>query len=96
MGDAAVRPLRATEGGWDGDAAGGPVVISTEFDGAWTLEGSDTPPERSFGWSTSFREVGPGPVEIRYGAQLPRTIAIALLAAVWAVALWITRKPVAR
>ena len=96
VGDAAVRPLKATEGGWDGDAAGGPVVISTEFDGAWTLEGSDTPPERSFGWSTSFREAGPGPVEIRYGAQLPRTIAIVLLAAVWALALWITRKPVAR
>jgi hypothetical protein len=96
VGDAAVEPLKRTEGGWEGDAHGGPVVISTEFDGAWQLEGSDTPPERSFGWSTSFRRAGPGPITIRYGGQLPRTIAIALLAAVWAVALWITRKPVAR
>ena len=96
VGGAAVHPLKATEGGWEGDAAGGPIAISTEFDGAWGLVGRDTSPERSFGWSTSFREVAEGPVEVRYGAQLPRTIAIALLAAVWAAALWITRKPVAR
>jgi GT2 family glycosyltransferase len=96
VGDAGVRPLKAAEGGWVGEAQGGPVVISTEFDGAWELVGSDLPPERSFGWSTSFRAADPGPVEIRYGAQLPRTIAIALMAAVWATALWITRKPVAR
>ena len=31
-----------------------------------------------------------------FGGQLPRTIAIAILAALWAAALWITRKPVAR
>ena len=96
LGNAAVQPLQAVGGGWEGDAAGGPVVISTEFDGAWELDGSDVPPERSFGWSTSFREVTEGPVVVRYGAQLPRTIAIVLLAAVWAAALWITRKPVAR
>ena len=35
-------------------------------------------------------------VSIRYGAQLSRTIAMWVLAAVWLVALWITRKPVAR
>ena len=96
VGDAAVKPLKPVDGGWEGDASGGPVVISTEFDEAWQLEGRDAPPERSFGWSTSFRRAGPGPVTIRYGGQLPRTIAIALLAAVWAAALWITRKPVAR
>jgi GT2 family glycosyltransferase len=96
IGDAVVRPLKTVEGGWEGVAAGGPVVISTEFDGAWELDGGDTPPERSFGWSTSFREPTEGPVVVRYGAQLPRTIAIVLLAVVWAAALWITRKPVAR
>jgi hypothetical protein len=35
-------------------------------------------------------------VDIRYGTQLPSTVAAWLLAVVWAVALWVTRKPVAR
>lgn len=96
VGDAVVRPLRATDGGWDGEASTGPIVVATEFDGAWEIAGSDATPERSFGWSSAFRDISRGPVSIRYGAQLPRTVEIVLLAAVWALALWITRKPVAR
>jgi hypothetical protein len=40
--------------------------------------------------------VSSGAVDIRYGAQLPSTVAAWLLAVVWAAALWITRRPVAR
>ena len=36
------------------------------------------------------------PVAVRYGSQLPATIQTWLLGLVWAVALWVTRKPVAR
>jgi hypothetical protein len=96
VGTVSARPMKATEGGWNGEAGDGPIAISTEFDGAWGLEEIDTPPERSFGWSTSFLDPPAGAVEVRYGAQLPRTIAVFLLAVVWAAALWITRKPVAR
>jgi hypothetical protein len=71
------------------------VLLSTEFDGAWEMTGTETPPDRSYGWATSFPTKAPA-VTIRYGAQLPRTVASWLLAVVWAVALWVTRKPVRR
>jgi hypothetical protein len=91
----AVR-LEPVEGGWDGATGGGTrILLSTEFDGAWQVRGDDRQPERAFGWATSFRTSAPT-VSVRYGAQLPRSIATGLLAVVWAAALWITRKPVRR
>jgi hypothetical protein len=59
------------------------------------VEGSDDDPFTAFGWATGF-ERQEAPVAVRYGAQLPATIQAWLLAGLWAVALWITRKPVAR
>jgi hypothetical protein len=96
-----TTPLDATESGWSGPAGEGTLpVVATEFDGAWrlegsSLEGSSVAPERAFGWSTAFATAPPD-VAITYGAQWPRTVAIWLLAVVWAIALWITRKPVRR
>jgi hypothetical protein len=88
--------LPQVEGGWSGATGGGNLAaLSTEFDDAWTVPGRASEPDRAFGWATSFPVDGPS-ISIRYGAQLPRTIAIWVLAAVWAAALWITRKPVAR
>ncbi|MEX0984643.1 MAG: hypothetical protein WD096_06290, partial [Actinomycetota bacterium] len=92
----ATAPLRRVPGGWDGTSEGGSrVLMSTEFDGAWQVVGDTRQPERAFGWATSFRTEA-SDVSIRYGAQLPRTIAVWLLAGFWAAALWITRKPVRR
>ena len=91
----ATAPLAASEGGWSGPADGGDlVVVATAFDGAWELAGGSQP-QVAFGWGTSFANA-PADVTIRYGDQLPRTIAMWLLAIVWAGALWITRKPVRR
>ena len=91
-----ASPLSQDEGGWSGPAGGGDLaVVSTEFDGAWQLEGSEAPPGRAFGWSTSFPVAQPT-AEVRYGAQLPRTIVTWLLGALWVTALWVTRKPVRR
>ncbi|MGZ8565438.1 MAG: hypothetical protein ACXWXS_00130, partial [Actinomycetota bacterium] len=90
-------PLAEVEGGWLGSSDGGNLaVISTEFDGSWELEGSEQPPQVSFGWSTAFPVQGQATVRVVYGAQLPRTIESWLLAILWAAALWITRKPVRR
>ena len=98
-----ATPLEQVEGGWSGQASGGTVFVSTEFSGAWRLEGSGSAPQRAFGWGTSFPLSGPlsgsgsnGFVRIRYGSQLQRTIETWLLALVWIAALWVTRKPVAR
>jgi len=90
-----VAPLTQVEGGWEGGKGSGPVFVSTEFQGAWHVEGSDDDPFTAFGWAAGF-ERQEAPVAVRYGAQLPATIQAWLLAAIWAVALWITRKPVAR
>ena len=73
----------------------GLAVLSTEFDPAWVVDGSVDPALRAFGWATAF-DVRAGPLRTRYGAQLPHTIQVVLLAALWLAALWITRKPVAR
>jgi hypothetical protein len=88
-------PLTQVQGGWEGGEGAGPVFLSTEFQGAWQLEGSDDAPFTAFGWATGF-DTQQAPVAVRYGAQLPATIQAWLLAVVWAVALWVTRKPVAR
>jgi GT2 family glycosyltransferase len=88
-------PLAQVEGGWSGASGDGNLaVVSTEFDGSWTTSGGGDPTP-AFGWATSF-SVDTSTVDIRYGAQLPSTVAAWLLAVAWAVALWVTRKPVAR
>ncbi len=88
-------PLRQVEGGWDGGDGAGPVFVSTEFQGDWTLEGSDDGPFTAFGWATGFA-VQQAPVTMRHGSQLPATVQVWVLAALWAAAIWLTRKPVAR
>ena len=93
-----LRPgssLRQVEGGWTGGKGAGPVFVSTEFLDAWELEGADEPPFEAFGWATGF-DRQEAPVAVLYGSQLPATVQAWLLAIVWAVALWVTRKPVAR
>jgi GT2 family glycosyltransferase len=88
--------LDATEGGWVGASNGGDLAtVATAYDPSWELVGPGTQPDRSFGWATSFSGP-PNDVQIRFGDQFPRTLAMWLLAAVWAVALWVTRKPVRR
>jgi len=88
--------LAATEGGWVGTSGRGDLAtVATAYDPSWELVGPGTSPERSFGWATSFAGAT-GDVQIRFGDQFPRTLAMWLLAAVWAVALWVTRKPVRR
>jgi GT2 family glycosyltransferase len=88
-------PLEQVQGGWQGGRGGGPVFVSTEFQGAWRVDGSDASPTTAFGWATGFGSQR-APVSVRFGSQLPATIQAWLLAAIWVAALWITRKPVAR
>jgi GT2 family glycosyltransferase len=91
-----AQPLDPVEGGWEGFSAGGNLaIVSTEYDGAWELVGTEEAPQRSFGWSTAFPVAGPT-VDIRYGGQLPRTVQLWMLGALWAAALWFTRRPVQR
>jgi glycosyltransferase involved in cell wall biosynthesis len=90
-----ARPIAQVQGGWEGGKGAGPVFLSTEFQGAWELEGTSDEPFTAFGWATGF-PAQRAPVSVRYGAQLPATVQAWLLAGLWVVALWVTRKPVAR
>lgn len=88
--------LARTDDGFSGPTDGGTLaVLAAEYDGAWEVEGSTADPGRAFGWATAL-EVSGAQVEIRYGADLPRLVSTWLLAGLWVVALWVTRRPVRR
>lgn len=97
-------PLVPAPGGWRGSflptapstgASPGLIVLATELDPDWRLEGSSEHPIQAFGWATAF-DASPGPVRISHGGRLPRAIQTTLLVVLWLGALWVTRKPVAR
>jgi GT2 family glycosyltransferase len=91
-----MAALDPTGSGWSGIANGGDVVtIATASDEAWRMAGSDRGPGTAYGWATTF-DAPPATVEVTFGDQFPRTASMWLLAAAWAVALWLTRKPVRR
>jgi GT2 family glycosyltransferase len=88
---------RALEGGGEtftgtADAAGH-VVVSEQFDAGWRVDnaGDALAPFAGYGWAVAA-PVQPGEVTVRYTRQWLRTAELALLALVWAIALWVTRK----
>ena len=91
--------LSAVSGGWAGTSqVAGIVVVSTAFSDNWRLEsptGTSVRSREAFGWSTSFDSPA-GALHIRFVGQWVRTLEIVALALLWLVALWVTRKPVAR
>jgi GT2 family glycosyltransferase len=90
-----VTPLEGGGERWSGSVpTTGHVVVTQQFDGAWRVEsgGERLVPFPGFGWAIAG-EVGAGEVVIEYTRQWVRTAELALLAALWLAALWITRKP---
>jgi hypothetical protein len=91
--------LTAVSGGWAGvSPIVGVAVASTEFSPEWRAEipdGDAVRPREAFGWSTSF-DVAEGAVRIRFMGQWVRTLETLALGLLWAAALWVTRRPVAR
>jgi GT2 family glycosyltransferase len=88
---------RALEGGGEtftgrADAAGH-VVVSEQFDAGWRVDnaGEVLTPFAGYGWAIAG-PVQPGEVTVRYTRQWLRTAELALLALLWVVALWVTRK----
>jgi GT2 family glycosyltransferase len=88
---------RALEGGGEtftGSAdAAGHVVVSEQFDAGWRVDnaGEVLAPFAGYGWAIAA-PVQPGEVTVRYTRQWLRTAELALLALLWVVALWLTRK----
>ena len=88
---------RALEGGGEtftGSAdAAGHIVVSEQFDAGWRVDnaGEVLAPFAGYGWAIAA-PVQPGEVTVRYTRQWLRTAQLALLALLWVVALWVTRK----
>lgn len=72
----------------------GEVVTSDQFDPGWRIlnAGERLPPRRAFGWAISA-PVRPGSVSFVYTEQWMRTVEMSVLAVLWLLALWITRRP---
>jgi len=89
--------LAPAPGGFRGDSPGGTAMLSSEFAEGWRLHagGHALRPGTSFGWGIAF-EAPAGEVRIVYAEQSRRNIEVGVLAVLWLVALWITRKPVRR
>jgi GT2 family glycosyltransferase len=74
----------------------GVVTAADQYDAAWrvTGDGAAVRVRPAFGWAIASTDaVGPGTVRFEFGDQWLRTLEMALLAALWIAALWITRKP---
>jgi hypothetical protein len=72
------------------------VLLTQQFYGSWRLAAGATAPrapEAAFGWAVGFQGPGgPSPTEVRFGGQRVRTVEVGLLAVLWFVALWMTRR----
>ena len=75
------------------------MLLSQQFDSRWRLVPADGGgsflPDPAFGWAVGFR-TGPqvSGFEVRFEGQRLRTGELTILALLWAMALWATRKPV--
>ncbi len=89
---------RAMDGGGEtftGSAdAQGHVVVTEQFDAGWSVDndGEVLAPYAGYGWAIAAA-VRPGDVSVHYTRQWLRTAELVLLAVLWAIALWVTRKP---
>jgi hypothetical protein len=79
----------------------GLIVLSQQFDSGWRARirtfggaGGQVPARPAFGWATGFDlPTEMGAVRVEYGRQWVRTAEMSVLAALWLVSLWLTRKP---
>lgn len=75
--------------------ASGELVVADQYDAGWRVlnDGRGIEPSRAFGWAFAA-PIEAGSVSFSYADQWSRTLELVVLAALWLVALWITRKPV--
>ena len=74
--------------------APGHVVVTQQFDAGWRVEngGEVLAPFPGYGWAVAA-PVQAGAVAVLFTDQWVRTVELFLLALLWGVALWVTRKP---
>jgi hypothetical protein len=74
--------------------APGHVVVTQQLDAGWRVEnaGEVLAPFPGYGWAIAA-PVQAGTVAVRFTDQWVRTVELFLLALLWGIALWVTRKP---
>jgi GT2 family glycosyltransferase len=74
---------------WDGSVPSSPslVFVATEFDDRWRLDGQDTFP--AFGWAVGAEANDGASMSVRFQGGSLRTLEVAGMALLWALALWI-------
>jgi len=74
--------------------APGHVVVTQQLDAGWRVEngGEVLAPFPGYGWAIAA-PVQAGTVAVRFTDQWVRTVELVLLALLWVLALWVTRKP---
>ena len=88
----ARRELTADGGGrWVGQSLGGTAYLAMQDDGGW--RSGAIAGQTAFGWSVVL-DVPAGPVVVDHGPSWLRRGEVLLVLALWAVALWATRRPV--
>ena len=75
----------------DRSAGPGLTFLSEQYDPRW--RSGHSRPVDAFGWAVGFPEGGPGSQDVAFGGQRTRTVQIIFLALLWAVALWVLRRP---
>jgi hypothetical protein len=85
----AAAPLSRGPGpSWEGPVASSPSLVyaATEFDQRWRLDGQDTFP--AFGWAVGAEATDVAPARLGFQGGFLRTLEVAWMALLWALALW--------
>jgi GT2 family glycosyltransferase len=88
--------LRRDGAGWAGTLEGeGTAVVADQFAAGWRVVTADRRAAsfEGLGWTVAGPG-GPGRVSVAFDEQWLRTVQMWILAFLWAIALWVTRKPV--
>jgi hypothetical protein len=91
-----VTRMKPTPAGFVGPVHGaGAVLLADQYAGGWRAGGGKArvAPQRIFGWAMRFPVSARGRVTLNPPGQTPRRVEIAIVALVWLLALWITRRP---
>jgi hypothetical protein len=94
-----AKALQPTDGpGWRGTVEGtesGLVTAATTFSPEWRMDedgGGSVAPFPGFGWALGFEGRPGSTVNVAFEGQPRRTVEVAVLAALWAGALWVVRR----
>ena len=88
-----TQSLQAAGGGYTGTTAGGFGFVGWQNEGGWQVWSGGTRSDtvKAFGWAIGFPAAS-GTVNLTHGDRWIRAVEVWLLAVLWIVVLWVTRR----